>query len=52
MIGEDMSGDKIWERFNKVVNEFEKAEMNEHSRYLLGMILVEGLEESRKIMNE
>ena len=51
MIGEDESGEKILERYNKVVNEFEKAKMNGHSRYLLGIILIEGLEESRKIMD-
>ena len=45
-------GEKTWDKFYRLVSEFEKMNLNEHPRYMLGMIMIAGLEESKKISDE
>ena len=51
-VEESESGEKTWDKFYRLVSEFEKMNLNEHPRYMLGMIMIAGLEESKKITDE
>ena len=51
-VGESESGEQTWDKFYRLVSEFEKMNLNEHPRYMLGMIMIAGLEESKKITDE
>ncbi len=51
-VGENESGEQTWDKFYRLVSEFEKMNLNEHPRYMLGMIMIAGLEDSKKITDE
>ena len=51
-VEESESGEKTWDKFYRLVSELEKMNLNEHPRYMLGMIMIAGLEESKKIIDE
>ena len=54
-VEESESGEKTWDKFYRLVSEFKKMNLNEHPRYMLGMIMIAGLEEcfpqSGKVLN-
>ena len=51
-IDEDKSEEQIWDCFRELISEFEKIKLGECLRYMLGMMLINGLEKGQKITEE
>ena len=49
---EDESGEQLWDRFNRIISEYDKNEFKDHPKYLLGMIFINSLEDNKKITDE
>ena len=51
-IEENEDEEQIWDKFGELMSEFGKMKLEKCPKYMLGMMLVTGLEKGKKIMKE